>query len=71
MRKLYKKQERLIEQVARENYIRDKRAMFISAYELSIYDALNKIHCYECMDSDIERFYSDTISKLTLTRGKA
>jgi hypothetical protein len=65
MRKLNKKQKGLIEKQATFNYLQDKMYSFISADTLNCYEQLNSINCYETMDSDIERHYSDTMSKLT------
>jgi|JYMV01.1.fsa_nt_gi hypothetical protein len=64
MRKLNKKQKGLIEKQATFNYLQDNMYSFISADTLTCYDQLNSIKCYETMDSDIERHYSDTMSKL-------
>jgi len=64
MRKLNKKQKNLIDKQATYNYLQDKLYMFVGADTLPCYDELNKINCYETMDSDIERHYVDVMGRL-------
>jgi hypothetical protein len=71
MGKLNKKQRGLIMNYALKQYGKDNKAMFIIASDLMIYDDLENINMFENLDSDIERFYSDIMSKLVLNRGKA
>jgi len=68
MRKLNKKQKNLIDKQATYNYLQDNLYVFVSADTLDCYDKLNTIKCYETMDSDIERHYSDTMVDLISTR---
>ena len=64
MRKLYKNQKRMIKEYAQKQYSINNTHMFIQADTLSIYNDLCDINIYECMDSDIERFYSDVIADI-------
>jgi hypothetical protein len=64
-RSLIKKQKKLIEEEAAHNYSQDNKYMFVAADTLRCYDKLNEIKCYESMDSDIERHYSDSMSMVT------
>lgn len=68
MRKLNKKQKKLIDKQATYNYLQDKPQIHRSADTLGCYDELNKINCYENMDSDIERHYGDVMVNLISTR---
>ena len=65
MRKLRINQKNIIKKYAKSNYLKGDTYMFLEAYKMDIYDELNKIHCFENMDSAIEDVYGKEMIKLT------